>query len=123
MAKGRSSDEVQRLLPLKRVEFLVLLVLADGQRHGYGIVQEIIERSEGSVRPLPGNLYAILQRLMDEDLLVEAPRRPAPDLDDRRRRYYDITPFGRQVLAADAELMRSLVHEAAQRDLVRGGAS
>ena len=114
------SEKVQRLLPLKRIEFLVLLVLADGQLHGYGIVQEIGERSGGTVQPLPGNLYSILRRLLEEGLLVEAERRPASDLDDRRRRYYEITSLGRRVLTADAELMRSLVKEAAQRDLVGG---
>ena len=123
MTERRWTEEVEQRLPLKRIEFLVLLVLADGERHGYGLVQEIAERSAGSVRPLPGNLYAVLQRLMDEGLLVEAPHRPAPDLDDRRRRYYGITDLGRRVLAADAELMRSLVNAAAERDLVRGEVS
>ena len=85
---------------------------------GYGLVQEIAERSGGSVRPMPGNLYAVLQRLMNEGLLVESARRPAPDLDDRRRRYYGLTPLGRHVLAADAELMQSLVKAANRRGLL-----
>jgi len=123
MTERRWTEEVEQRLPLKRIEFLILLVLADGERHGYGLVQEIAERSAGSVRPLPGNLYAVLQRLMDEGLLLEAPHRPAPDLDDRRRRYYAVTDFGRRVLAADAELMRSLVNAVAEHDLVRGEVS
>ena len=123
MSEPHFDDDIRRMLPLKRIEFLVLLVLADGERHGYGLVQEIKERSQGSVQPLPGNLYAVLQRLTDEGLLVECPRRPAPDLGDRRRRYYDITPLGRRVLAADAELMRSLVNSASVRRLIRGEAT
>lgn len=123
MSEPQLDDDIRRMIPLKRIEFLVLLVLADGERHGYGLVQEIAERSQGSVQPLPGNLYAVLQRLSDEGLLMESPRRPAPDLGDRRRRYYDITPLGRRVLAADADLMRSLVNAASERRLIRGEAS
>ncbi len=108
---------------LKRIEFLVLLVLADGESHGYRIVQDIERRTDGRVRLLPGNLYAVLRRLNGEGLLTESSRRPAPELDDRRRRYYQITAFGRRALAAEAELMRSLVQAAAARDLIRGEAS
>jgi len=103
--------DVEGLLPLKPVEFLVLLVLMDGERHGYGIVQDMIERSDGKVRLLPGNLYAILRRLMGNGLLAESSRRRASDLEDQRRRYYGITALGKRVLVAEAERMRNLVRQ------------
>lgn len=106
---------------LKRIEFLVLLVLSGGESHGYRIVQEISRLSEGRVSVLPGNLYAILRRLTKEDLIVEAPKKPAPDLADQRRRYYRITPFGTRVLEAEAALMRSLVQAFSERDLIPDG--
>jgi DNA-binding PadR family transcriptional regulator len=101
---------------LKRVEFLVLLVLADGESHGYRIVQEITARTDGRVRVLPGNLYEILRRLGKAGFLSETARRP--DIDDNRRRNYRITPNGKRVLAAEAEFMRSLVQAAEARDLI-----
>lgn len=113
----------EALPTLKRVEFLVLLVLADGESHGYRIVQEIARRTDDRVRVLPGNLYAILRRLAKEGLLTEAPARPAPELTDQRRRYYRITDLGKRVLSAEAELMRSLVQAASERNLIPGGAS
>lgn len=117
------TDTPKRIPSLKRVEFLVLLVLADGESHGYRIVQEIAERTGGRIRVLPGNLYAILRRLGKEKLLTETSRRPAPDLDDRRRRYYRVTSFGKEVLAAEARFMRSLVQAAAERGLIPDEAS
>ena len=114
----REGRPVPDLPSLKRIEFLVLLVLADGESHGYRIVQEIRERTGGRMQPLPGNLYAILRRLADGGMITESTRRPAPDLDDQRRRYYTVTAFGRRVLRAEAELMRSLVQAAAARDLL-----
>ncbi len=110
--------DLDSLLPLRPVEFLVLLVLADGERHGYGIVQDIRDRTGGKVKLLPGNLYAVLRRLMDNGLLTESSRRPAEDLDDQRRRYYRITKLGQRVLAADAERMKALVQQVEARNLL-----
>jgi DNA-binding PadR family transcriptional regulator len=101
------------------MEFMVLLVLMDGERHGYGIVQDITERTGGKMRPLPGNLYAILRRLMENDLLVESSRRPVKDLDDERRRYYRITALGQRALAADAERMKGLVRQVEAHELIK----
>lgn len=111
-------DDVQDQLPLKPVDLLVLMTLSRGERHGYGIVADIAEQTEGRIRLVPGNLYAVLQRLEGVGLLTESPRRPAPDLDDRRRRYYGITPFGRRVLAAEAERLRRLVGQAEALDII-----
>ena len=121
VAKG--STPTDPIPALKRIEFLVLLVLADGESHGYRIVQEISDLTAGRVSVLPGNLYAILRRLGKEGLLVEAPQKPAPDLADLRRRYYRITGFGQEVLAAEAKLMGSLVQAFSERDLMPDGAS
>ena len=111
------------MIPLRPVEFLVLLVLADGERHGYGIVQDIRDRTDGKVKLLPGNLYAVLRRLMDSGLLAEASRRPAEDLEDQRRRYYRITKLGERVLSADAERMKALVQQVEARNLIEVDAS
>ena len=97
-------------------------MLADGERHGYGKVQDIADRSEGKVKLLPGNLYAVLRRLMESELLAESSRRPAEDLDDQRRRYYRITNLGIRVLAADAERMKGLVQQVEARNLFEADA-
>lgn len=122
MTSSRRKPNLAEMLPLRPVEFLVLLVLADGERHGYGIVQDITERTDGTVKLLPGNLYVVLRRLMEFGLLNEAARRPAADLDDQRRRYYRITKAGQEVLAADAARMKSLVQQVENRNLLRADA-
>lgn len=94
--------------PLKPDEFCVLLVLLHGDRHGYAIMQEAAERSNGRVELRAGVLYRLLARLLREGLVAESQRRPAPDADDERRRYYRITPLGRRTIAADAERMAAL---------------
>lgn len=114
--------DVDRHLPLKPVDFLVLLVLVDGERHGYGIVRDIEERTEGRTRLLPGNLYAVLRRLMKEGLLDEAEKRPAADLEDERRRYYRITDRGEAVVSAEALRMKRLVEAVESRGLLDAAA-
>ena len=96
-------------LPLKPHWFHVLLSLADQEQHGYGIMQEVLERTGGKVRLWPATLYGTLKRLMDEDLIEESPARPAPEHDDARRRYYRLTRLGRRVLAAESERLEDLV--------------
>ena len=122
MTKNSKAPKLDDLLPLRPVEFLVLLVLADDERHGYGIVQDIAERTDGKMKLLPGNLYAVLRRLLESGLLTESSRRPAEDLEDQRRRYYRITRMGEKVLAADAERMKSLVQKVEARDLLNANA-
>jgi len=118
MSEADGTAALDDVLPLSRVDFLVLLVLTDGDRHGYGIVKEIIDRTDGSVQLLPGNLYAVMNRLMRGGLVERAPEDPREDSEDQRRRYYRVTPFGRKALAAEASAMKSLVREAAARDLL-----
>jgi DNA-binding PadR family transcriptional regulator len=118
MSESERSIPTDDLLPLSRVDFLVLLVLTDGERHGYGIVKEIEARTEGRVQPLPGNLYAVMRRLVESGLAARAPDDSASNTEGRKRRYYRTTDMGRRVLAADAAMMRSLVSEAAARKLI-----
>jgi DNA-binding PadR family transcriptional regulator len=100
------------------VEFYILLALAEGNLHGYGIIQGTLERSEGGVRLDPGTLYRAITRLADSGLLEEAERQPAADLADRRRRYYAITELGREVARAEAERMAGLVDDARASRLI-----
>lgn len=95
-------------LPLKAVDFYILLVLADGPLHGYGIAKEIERLSEGRIRAEPGNLYRYLRRLVDERLVEPAEDRVTDDRSGERRRDYQVTPAGRAVLLADAARMRTL---------------
>ena len=122
MSERERPNRIDDLLPLSRLDFLVLLVLTDGERHGYGIVKEIEDRTEGKVQPLPGNLYAVMRRLMESGLVTRALDGSDSEPEIRNRRYYRITDTGRRVLAADAAMMRSLVGEAAARDLIEGEA-
>jgi DNA-binding PadR family transcriptional regulator len=103
------------LLPLKPVVFQVLLSLADGERHGYAIVQDITARTAAKLRLEPGNLYRSLKWMLDRGLLEESDRRPAPDLDDERRRYYRITRFGQRVAEAETARLQQLVADARRR--------
>ena len=105
-------SDLHDLLPLKADTFHVLLVLLRGERHGYAIMREAAERSEGRVELQAGALYRLLARLLDDGLVVESQRRPAADADDERRRYYRITPLGKRVIAAEAERMAALAEEA-----------
>jgi DNA-binding PadR family transcriptional regulator len=115
------SAPARRFLPLRPVEFCVLLALAEGDSHGYGIIQSTLERSEGQVRLDPGTLYRAIVRLADQGMLEESSRRAADDLDDRRRRYYSITALGREVAGAEALRMAGLVTDAQVSNLIRDG--
>ena len=113
---------VTRFLPLRPVEFDVLLSLAAGERHGYGIIQDIEARGDGTVTVETGTLYRALQRLVEGGLA--SPAEPPPDAAelDERRRYYAITPEGRRIVAAEARRMASLVDRARAARLIPEGA-
>jgi len=115
----RPRPDVDRLLPLRPVAFQILLSLADGERHGYGITQDIASRTSARLRIEPGNLYRSLRAMLDAGLIEESERRPAPDLDDERRRYYRITPLGRRVAAAETARLAALVTEARAKKWLR----
>ena len=104
-----ASPSPDRFLPLKPHWFHVLLSLSSQEQHGYGIMQEVLERTDGKVRLWPATLYGTLKRLIDEGLIEESADRPAAELDDARRRYYRLSRLGRNVLAAECERLESLV--------------
>ena len=100
--------DVTALLPLPPATFHILLALATGDRHGYGIIQDVEARTGGALRLSPGTLYRSIQRLLAQGLIVE-PKRPADPSDDPRRRYYRITPFGTTVARAETRRFTHLV--------------
>ena len=97
------------LLPLTPIVLQVLLALSDGDRHGYGIIREVDERTDGLIVLRTGTLYTVLKRLLELDLVEDSDKRPAPHEDDERRRYYRLTSFGRTVMAAEARRLESVV--------------
>ena len=96
------AEDPTAFLPLSPAVFHVLISLADGERHGYAIIKDVAERTDGAERLGAGTLYAILKRLLDDDLIAEVAGRQR-DSDDQRRRYYRLTPFGRRVTRAEVE--------------------
>ncbi len=105
-------------LPLRPVEFEILLTLAPGERHGYAIIQETEARSDGAVTLETGTLYRALHRLVQAGLVTPTERRHTDDSDDERRRYYALTPLGRQVAAAEAMRLARLVSAAQAARLI-----
>lgn len=100
--------DVTALLPLPPATFHILLALAANDRHGYGIIQDVEARTDGALRLSPGTLYRTIQRLLEQGLIVE-PKRRADPLDDPRRRYYRITPFGTAAARAETRRLTQLV--------------
>lgn len=109
----------ESLLPLKTNWFYILLALAHEDQHGYAIMGDVLERTQGKVRLWPATLYGTIRRLMEEDLIEESGSRPAPELDDARRRYYRLTAFGRKVLAAETARLEALLRAARSKRALR----
>jgi DNA-binding PadR family transcriptional regulator len=107
MSPRGSSPE--SLLPLPAATFHILLALADGDRHGYAIIQEVAARTSGAVRLSAGTLYRSVQRMLEQGLVEEVRQRPAPELDDERRRYYRLTEFGAAVARAETQRLAELL--------------
>ncbi len=103
---------VDPLLPLKPKVLHILLAVADGPRHGYSIMQEVLERTDGQVRLWPAALYGLLRELEKRDLIVESDQRPAADEDDQRRRYFALTPHGQRVLSAEVLRLEAIIRQA-----------
>lgn len=97
------------LLPLTSPVFHVLVALADDERHGYAIIKNVEQLTDGNVTLSTGTLYGIIKRLLGEGLIVESSRRPAAAVDDERRRYYRLTEFGRRVVVAEAERLEHML--------------
>lgn len=114
----RDAVDPRSFLPLTPLAFQVLLALAGTDRHGYGIIREVDERTDGLIRLRTGTLYTLLQRLSEETLIEDAPA-PADDSnDDARRKYYRLTALGRTVLGAEARRLESLIGEARRKQVL-----
>jgi len=111
---------IAELLPLPTAAFHILLAVADEDRHGYAIIQDVEVRTDGELRLSAGTLYRSIQRMLEQGLIVEPRERPDPEDDDERRRYYRITPFGRKVVEAEAGRLAQLVRMARQRGFAPG---
>jgi DNA-binding PadR family transcriptional regulator len=114
---GMAPDpDVDALLPLPSATFHILLALADQDRHGYAILQDIEARTGGELRLSAGTLYRSIARMVEQGLIAEVSRRPSRD-DDERRRYYRVTPFGRSVARAEMARLAELIRLARARGL------
>jgi DNA-binding PadR family transcriptional regulator len=119
MKKIRDSSRTpESYLPLPPATFHILLALVDADRHGYAIMREVEERTEGATRLGPGTLYGSLKRLLECGLVEEGGERADPESDDERRRYYRLTRFGLSVARAEARRLERMVRAARQKKLI-----
>jgi DNA-binding PadR family transcriptional regulator len=119
---GTRLPDPDSLLPLPSATFHILMALAAGDRHGYAIIQDIAARTTGKLRLGAATLYRSLQRMLEQGLIVETGDRPAPELDDERRRYYRITHYGESVARAEARRVTELVRLARASGFAAGRA-
>src|SRR5438309_781809 len=115
-----NEEDIDALLPLPSATFHILLALADEDRHGYAIIQEVAARTHGELKLSAGTLYRSIQRLLEQGLIVETRDRPAPEEDDERRRYYRLTPFGSSVARAEARRLSQLIKMARAKGFAPG---
>ncbi|HEX2619767.1 MAG TPA: PadR family transcriptional regulator [Phototrophicaceae bacterium] len=123
MKPASSNGNPADFLPLPPATFHIMLALADGERHGYSIMQEVTQRTDGAFKLGPGSLYGSIKKMVEAGWIEETDARPDPGLDDERRRYYKLTQFGERVLRAEASRLSALVNIARERGLVGGNAS
>jgi DNA-binding PadR family transcriptional regulator len=114
----RRSDWPDSLTP---TAFQILLALADEDRHGLGIVDEIDVRTGGEIKLGPGSLYGTIKRLREVGFIIETRDVPNPSNDDPRRRYYAITPVGREALAREARRMEVMIHMVRSKAILHSG--
>jgi DNA-binding PadR family transcriptional regulator len=110
------------LLPLPPATFHILMAVAEEDRHGYAIIQDIAARTNGELKLSAGTLYRSIQRMLEQGLLVETTDRPAPELDDERRRYYRISKYGVEVARAEGRRLTQLVRLAQRSRFAPGRA-
>jgi DNA-binding PadR family transcriptional regulator len=120
MAKAKAV-EVEALLPLTPPVFHILLALADEERHGYGIMQDVADQTNDKLQLGPGTLYGCLKRMLAAGMVEESDERPDPEMDDERRRYYRMTPLGQRAVRAEAERLAGAVTAAKARRMLAGG--
>ena len=104
--------------PLSAPAFAILLVLRDGEKHGYAILREVNETTSGAVRLLPGTLYNLIRRMLEDGWIEETGERPDPQIDDERRRDYRLTALGEQAAAQEAERLARMVSLARRHGLL-----
>jgi DNA-binding PadR family transcriptional regulator len=109
---ARAAADPESFLPLHRDTFHILVSLADRDRHGYAVMQDVLGRTDGALRLSPSSLYASIRRLLEQGLIEELAERPDPDHDDERRRYYRLTQLGRGVAVAEARRLERLLGDA-----------
>jgi DNA-binding PadR family transcriptional regulator len=109
------------LLPLPTAVFHILIALADRDRHGYSIMQDVAARTEGKVQLSAGTLYSSIRRMLEQGLIEELAESPDPSSTDERRRYYRLTRFGKRAAAAEVQRLTTMVQQARATGLVRGG--
>jgi DNA-binding PadR family transcriptional regulator len=110
---------LENLLPLTPAVFNILLALADGERHGYSIMQEISRQTQGKLRIGPTTLYRSIKHMLEDGLIVESDERPDPALDDERRRYYRLTNLGQRVAEAWMSYLEQMLLVAHSKPLLR----
>ena len=106
-------------MPLTPAVFHVLLALSGGERHGYAIMREVAESTNGKIKMGPGTLYGTIKRLLETGLIEETEERPDPELDDERRRYYRLTAMGQRTVKAEAQRYAEMVELARGKKLIR----
>lgn len=108
----------ESLLPLPAATFHILVALADRQRHGYSILQDVSARTDGKVRLSAATLYSSIRRMLEQGLVEELSESPDPDSQDERRRYYGLTAFGRRVALAEARRLTAMLSQARETGLI-----
>jgi DNA-binding PadR family transcriptional regulator len=116
--KREQTDEVESFLPLPTAVFHILVALADRERHGYSIMQDVGARTDGRVRLSAGTLYSAIRRMLEQGLIEELRESPDPASDDERRRYYRVRQLGRDVAIAEARRLSDMLSHARATGLI-----
>lgn len=115
---ARNETDLHSLLPLQTAVFHILVALADRDRHGYSIMQDVDARTNGQVKLSAGTLYSSIRRMLEQGLIEELAESPDPSSNDERRRYYRLTKFGRRVAAAEAARLEEILAQARATGLI-----
>ena len=115
-----TEPKIDALLPLPAAVFHILIALADRERHGYSIMQDVAARTDGGVQLSAATLYSSIRRMLEQGVIEELAKSPDPTSTDERRRYYRLTRFGRRVAAAEVARLNSLLQQARDTGLVPG---
>ena len=118
MAKSIEAFDPESLLPLSPAVFHILVALADRDRHGYSIMQDVATRTDGKVRLSAATLYSSIRRMLEQGLIEELSESPDPGSQDERRRYYGLTDFGRRVAIAEAKRLTAMLNQAQETGLI-----